>query len=284
MTGFVIAAAVLVAIVLLLLLPPLLKRRDAGEDVRRTAINAEICRDQLAELQRDFDSGSLGREDFEQARRELQRRLLDDAGTADETAAPARTAKRSAVLIGLMVPLAAALLYFALGNLAALSPEAARPRITAREIDEMVTKLAARMEKNPGDLKGWAMLARSYKALGRYEDAVAAYGKAAKLVDEDAQLLSDYAEALAIAAGGSLKGKPTVLLDRALKLDPDNPQALVLAGTAAYERDDYAAAVMHWERLMKQLPPDSEDAQSLDDSIRKARAAAQKQAKRKPVR
>lgn len=284
MTAFLIAAAVLVAVAMLFLLPPLWSRQEAHAESSRRAINAAIYRDQLAELQRDFDSGSLGREDFEQGRRELQRRLLEDAGAADETAPAGHTGKRSAVLLGLMLPLAAALLYFALGNLAALSPEVARPKIGAREINEMVAKLAARMEKNPDDLKGWVMLARSYKALGRYEEAVAAFGKAAKLVDEDAQLLSDYAEAQAIASGGSLKGKPTDLLGRALKLDPDNPNALVLAGTAAYERDDYAAAVMYWERLLKQLPPDSDDAQSLSDSLRKARAAAQKQEKRKPAR
>ena len=286
MTAFLIAAAVLVAISLLFLLPPLLRRQDVHAEASRKAINAAIYRDQLNELDRDLDGGSLSREDFEQGRRELQRRLLEDAGVADETAAAKHTGKRSAVLIGLMVPLAAALLYFTLGNLPALSPEAARPKITAREIDEMVTRLAARLEKNPDDLKGWAMLARSYKALGRYEEAVTAYGKAAKLVDQDAQLLSDYAEALAIATGGSLKGKPTELINRALKIEPEDPTALVLAGTAAYEREDYAAAATHWERLLKQLPPDSADAQSLGDSIRKAHAAAQKQEKkgRKPPR
>ncbi|MBL8503565.1 MAG: c-type cytochrome biogenesis protein CcmI, partial [Rhodocyclaceae bacterium] len=60
------------------------------------------------------------------------------------------------------------------------------------------------------------------------------------------------------------------------------PDALVLAGTAAYEREDVAAAAAHWERLLKRLPPESEDAQSLAESIKKARAAAQKQIRKKP--
>lgn len=276
MTVFLIAAAVLVAASLLLLLPPLLRRQDVHAEASRKSINAAIYRDQLAELDRDFEGGSLSREDFEQARRELQRRLLEDANAADETAAPRRTARRSAMLIGILLPLAAALLYFNLGSLPGLSPEAAQPRITEREIDDMVARLAARLDSNPDDPRGWSMLARSYKALGRYEEAVAAYGRTGTLLDQDAQLLSDYAEALAIASGGSLKGKPTELLNRAIKLDPANPQVLVLAGTAAYEREDFGTAIQHWEALLKQLPADSEDAGALAASIAKARESARK--------
>jgi hypothetical protein len=98
---------------------------------------------------------------------------------------------------------------------------------------------------------------------------------------KDAHLLAEYAEALALATGGSLRGRPSELLARALKLDPNFPDALVLAGTAAYEREDYAAAAAYWERLLKQLPADSEDAKSLAESIDKAKVAARKQKKKR---
>lgn len=284
MTGFLIAAAILVAVTLLLLLPPLLKQRASGTEASRNAINAGIYRDQLAELERDFASGSLNQADYEEGRRELQRRLLEDAGGEGAAGVRPQPARRSALLIGLALPIAAALLYFALGNIPALSPENAQPpKVTAQQIEEMVAKLAARMEQNPDDPKGWVMLARSYKAMGRYEESTHAFGKAEKVVNEDPNLLTDYAEALALSTGGSLRGRPSELIARALKLDPDFPDALVLAGTAAYEREDYAAAAAHWERLLKLLPPESEDAQSLAESIKKARVAAQKQAKKKPA-
>lgn len=285
MTGFLIAAAILVALTLLLLIAPLLRCRAAGAEASRSAINAGIYRDQLAELERDFAAGGLGSADFEESRRELQRRLLEDAAGDGSAAAHDQPARKSALFIGLSLPIAAALIYFALGNIPALSPESAKPpKITAQQVEEMVATLAARMEQNPdSDPKGWIMLARSYKAMGRYEEATRAFGKAGKLVDEDPHLLSEYAEALALATGGSLRGRPSELLARALKLDPDFPDALVLAGTAAYEREDYAIAAAHWERLLKLLPPESEDAQSLAESIKKARAAAQKQARKKPA-
>ena len=283
MTGFLVAAAALVAITLLFLLVPLLRQRTAAAH-SRSAINAGIYRDQLDELERDFAAGGLDRADYEESRRELQRRLLEDAGAAEAGGTAAqRPARRSALLIGLAVPIAAGLIYFALGNIPALSPQSAQqPKITAQQIEDMVARLAERMEKNPDDPKGWVMLARSYKAMGRYEEATRAFGKAEPLVNEDPNLLSEYAEALALSTGGSLRGRPSELLLRALKLDPDFPDALVLAGTAAYEREDFATAAGYWERLLRQLPPDSEDAQSLSESIRKARAAAQKQERKKP--
>lgn len=284
MTGFLIAASILVAVTLLLLLPPLLRKRAPGTEASRTAINAGIYRDQLAELDRDFAAGSLNQADFEEGRRELQRRLLEDAAGEGATAVHGLPARKSAIFIGLLLPIAAALLYFALGNIPALTPESAQPpKITAQQIEEMVAKLAARMEQNPDDPKGWVMLARSYKAMGRYEESTRAFGKAEKLVNEDPNLLAEYAEALALSTGGSLRGRPSELIARALKLDPDFPDALVLAGTAAYEREDYTTAAAYWERLLKLLPPDSEDAQSLAESIKKARVAAQKQTKKKPA-
>jgi cytochrome c-type biogenesis protein CcmH len=274
--GFFAAAAALVVAVLLLLLVPLVRRQHAGGDIRRTAVNTTIYRDEMAELEADLASGSLSRADFDQARNELQRRLLEDTAEADPQAAPRHTARRSALALGIGLPLAAVLAYFALGNLAALAPESRESKISANQVEDMVARLAARLEQNPDDLNGWTMLARSYKALGRHEEAVRAFTKAEKLVNTDAQLLSDYAEALALATGGSLKGRPTEILNRALALNPDHPQALVLAGTAAYARDDYAGAAAYWERLLKQLPVDSDDAKALAAGIEKARAAQKK--------
>jgi cytochrome c-type biogenesis protein CcmH len=283
MTGFLVAAAILVLLTLLLLLPPLLRQRTPGAEASRTALNAAIYRDELAELERDFASGSLSRADYEESRRELQRRLLEDAD-GDAAGVKARPARKSALALGLALPIAAVLLYFTLGNVPALAPESAQPpKVTARQIEDMVARLAARLEQNPDDPKGWVMLARSYKAMGRYEESIRAFDKAGRIVEEDPNLLTDYAEALALATGGSLRGRPSELVARALELDPAFPDALVLAGTAAYEREDYATAAAHWERLLKQLPPDSEDARSLSDSIEKARALAQKQSRKKPA-
>src|SRR5260221_10059584 len=91
------------------------------------------------------------------------------------------------------------------------------------------------------------MLGRSYAVLGRFGEATEAYAKAAARMPRDAQLLADYADALAMAQGRTLQGEPERILLRALAIDPNNVKALLLAGTAAFSRNDGAAAVRHWE-------------------------------------
>ena len=115
------------------------------------------------------------------------------------------------------------------------------------------------------------MLARSYKVLGRFSESAEAYSHGGALVDADPSLLADYAEVLAQANGGSLAGQPDKLLSRALEIDPNEPQALFLAGAAASERRDFSAVARYWERLLQQLEPGSEEAQSLELAVAKAR-------------
>ena len=61
------------------------------------------------------------------------------------------------------------------------------------------------------------------------------------------------------------------MIDRALKLDPDNLKALSLAGTAAFDRKDYATAVKHWERVQQVAPADSIYRSQVQGSIAEAR-------------
>jgi cytochrome c-type biogenesis protein CcmH len=143
----------------------------------------------------------------------------------------------------------------------------------------MVAGLAAKLEQNPADYKGWVMLARSYKVMGRTADAEKAFERAGPLVDTDPQLLADYADVVVTNANGNFAGKPQQLIDKALKLDPNAPMALWLGGTAAFSKGDKDEAIRLWERLAKQIPPDSEDGRNLQaalDEVRgKSPAAAQ---------
>lgn len=262
------AAALLLATLGLLLRPYLLRRkRDAAASQRR--LNVAIYRDQLDELARDRAGGALADEDYATAQEEIQRRLLEDGATED--AAPTEFGGRGTLIaIALAVPLLAGGLYAALGNPAGLNPPAPQHKVSAQEIDAMVAKLAARLEKEDNP-QGWVMLARSYKMLGRYEEAGKAYGRAGSFIDNEPALLADYADIL-VAGSGTFAGKPRELIAKALKLDPDNAHALWLSGTAAFEAGQYKQAVAEWDRLLKQLQPGSEEAQSVEASLAEARA------------
>ncbi len=286
MTAFAIAAAVLVALVVLLLLPPLLRGRVVSRADRRQA-NLAVFRDQEAELEKEKAAGTLGEADYQQAREELQRRLLEEVDVAAETVASRQGPSRpTAIALALLLPAAALLGYTALGNPKALDPRnvEAQPQVTAEQINDMVGKLAARMKDNPDDEKGWIMLARSYKTLGRLQEAADAYAKGGKLLQENAALLTDYAETLASLGEGRFAGKPTQLINQALKLNPQEPQALILAGVAAGEREDYKAAIGYWERLLPMVEPGSEEETSLKEALDRLREKAAAQSGKKAAR
>ena len=140
-----------------------------------------------------------------------------------------------------------------------------------QQIAAMVDKLAARLKDKPDDAEGWTMLARSYTVLTRYRDALPAYQHAVALQPKDAGLIADYADAMAAANEGKANAESTALIDRALAIDPAQPKALALAGTVAFERGDYPAAVRQWQKIADALPPDSEFHQQVMANIDEAR-------------
>ena len=141
----------------------------------------------------------------------------------------------------------------------------------ATQMAAMVDKLSERLKSQPDDAQGWAMLGRVQMLLGRSEQAVVSYQRALALRADDARLLTDTAEALAMKNGRKLGGEPTQLLERALVVDPNLDKALVLSGAAAFERGDHAAAVRHWEQLLAVSPPDAEFVEQVRTRIDESR-------------
>src|SRR5258706_11033594 len=110
--------------------------------------------------------------------------------------------------------------------------------------------------------------------MGRFPEAVDAYARAAQRAPRDAQLLADFADALAMARGQRMEGEPARLVERALEIDPKNLKALALAGTAAFERQDYGSAAALWSRMLPLVPADSEDARLIAGNVDEAKKLA----------
>jgi cytochrome c-type biogenesis protein CcmH len=274
MTLFVVLGVLLVAGALLFIVPPL-ARRTAFAGASRDAVNAAVYRDQLRELDADLKAGTLALDQHDKARSEIEARLAADLGKSEAAAEAPGNARGAALALGLAVPLCALAVYLSVGNPRALSPEAeagAGPHgMTAQQFETMVGRLAVRMKENPEDVEGWMMLGRSYAVMGRFPESSEAYAKAVARSPKDAQLLADYADSLAMAQGRTLKGEPEKILKRALAADPNNVKALVLAGTAAFDRDDKAGAVRLWERALAVVPAESQMAERLRAGIAEAR-------------
>jgi cytochrome c-type biogenesis protein CcmH len=267
---FWLIVSTMTVLVLGLLLWPLLKRTAAavtGEQEKTLS----IFRQQFAELGQDRANGVLTDELYEQARRELERRLLEETGATETTPTMARRQVNSrpvALALAIIVPTVSGLLYWELGNPLAMT-QLDEPALSGQGTSEgahqspdgleaMVERLQQKMEQNPNDGVGWGMLARSYMAMGRHADAVPIYEKAVKLIPDDAQLLVDYADALGVIHGRKLEGKPEVLIQQALKIDPRNVKGLMLAGTVAFNRKNFARAAKDWEQARANLPADTD--------------------------
>ncbi|MFZ2971752.1 MAG: c-type cytochrome biogenesis protein CcmI [Ferribacterium limneticum] len=277
MTQFSIFAVLLIVVVSAFILPPLWLGLRSTSKADRKEANLAIFRDQLAELSREKAEGSLAEADFEQARGELQRRLLEEVepatadGAAQATHGPSH---KMAIAILILLPILGLLGYGILGNPKALDPvqTAAPQEMTPEKIDEMVTSLAAKMQANPDNMPGWLMLARSYKSLGRYDEAVQAFAKAESAINDDPDQLASYAETIAMANGKGITDKALKLIERALKVDPKHGHSLFLAGAAAMEAGDNKKGIAYWEPLLEQVEPGSDIDRMLRSGIDKMKA------------
>jgi cytochrome c-type biogenesis protein CcmH len=287
---WLIVAAMLVAALLCVIVPLLSRgsRRDmtvARADGGGAALATAIFRTDIAELERQAAAGDLADAQHGDARREIERRFADEIGAKPAAAAmragsAAQRAATAALLLALL-PSAALILYMRLGDplaVAVQADSAAGPQdshaATQGSLDLMVGRLAARLRRQPDDPTGWSMLARSYAVLERPDDAAAAYRRALDLTPRDPQLLADYADALASANGGDLTGASLQSVDAALALDPANPKALALAGSAAFEARDYPRAIQYWQHLEQAPGVSAEIASQARANVAEARRLA----------
>lgn len=277
MTQFWIIAAAMLSVALVFVVWPLWRKSAKSNDVLRDAANLEILRDQASELEADLNNSLLTQEAFEQGRRELQVRLLDEVKTTEAPAIVARNPSRIlALVLVVLIPALSVMLYLTLGSSKALLPQQQQQGEGAEGFgvlrsDAALQELETKMTKFPDDPNGWAVLARSYSELQRFPDAVKAYEHLVKLVPNESQIWSNYADALAMTNNQSLVGEPSKLIKKALELDPENTTALALAGSSDMESGDYLAAITHWQKLVTLLPPDYPQIQMIHDGINQAK-------------
>ncbi|HQV89001.1 MAG TPA: c-type cytochrome biogenesis protein CcmI, partial [Nitrosomonas sp.] len=291
MTSFWVISGIFIVTALLFIVPTLLRNRDVQhENLEHDAVNITVYRDQLAELDKDLENDILTQEQYNKSKLELQQRMLQDV--PEEEKMIIKTNKRThnialSTFITLVLPLAAVFLYLAIGDTRGLLPQAQLANATQMNrsggnespaghdnFSSVLENLIARLKDNPNDIEGWIMLGRTYAIMERYTEASNTYAKLVELVPDNPQILSDYADVLAMKNQGSLAGKPTELIHAALRIDPQYPKALALAGTAEFEQKKFAQAAEHWEKLLAVIPADSQLAKSVKDSIDEAKSLA----------
>lgn len=208
----------------------------------------------------------------------------------DDSALPVKPSRRlqAGVVLGILAIAAGGYLLTGEPRLASVEPSAAvapptrapetnttgagtRPPPDDTQVAEVVDRMAARLKEQPDNPAGWALLARAYAAMGRPAQAVQAFQKALALTRDDAALMADGADAMAARDNGQFSAEAQQLVERALTLEPGNVKAMALAGSIAFDRGDYEAAVRHWSQVESVLPTDSKILPQVRASLGRAR-------------
>ncbi len=284
MMFFWVIVVLLIVAALLFIIPPLFQGEEesiTADRVKRDELSIAVFKDQVAELERDLNSGTLSQEQFELAKQDIERELLESTQaeqamqSGGDEIASAMAAKASAWVIIIALPILTITFYKSFGG----GPEAFDPSLIQQQVnaeshqgsdvEEMIATLTQRLEANPDDAEGWAMLGRSYYFVQQYDTSAKAYGNAiAKLSVESADLYADYADAKALANNRSLQGKPMEAVVRAIQIDPNHTKSLWLAGTGAYQAKDWQKTKQYWEHLLTLMPQGSENAQMIEANLR----------------
>lgn len=127
-------------------------------------------------------------------------------------------------------------------------------------VNDMVGRLAEKLNAEPDDLDGWVRLARAYQVLGRTEDSRAAWANAAALAPARLDIQLDYADAIVAGRSDLDRYLPPEFVEavgRVRTLDPKNPLGLYYGGLVARVAGNSAEARRLWSQVLDQLPADS---------------------------
>jgi len=275
----------LVAIAILVF--PLLKTRDSFAVAYKES-NLKINDEKIGELDLDLAEGRIDQVFYKSAREELDRELLIDIPEeSQETAAQhySRAAKRHpawALLISVFVPMLTFLVYLELGMHAASTKsflveqtavQAQAPAVETqlRSVEDMARKLEEHIEKNGGTVEEWIMLARSHKYLGEHELAAKAFGVALEKDKNNAQLMLESAEMMALGNNRVFSAEARNLVLAAYKLEPDNANVLWFIGVAEFQEGNHQQAIKHLTKLLPLASGDKDVASSVISIVAKAR-------------
>lgn len=285
MLTFILCVLLLLLLTVSVLIWPLLKSRDSVSYERHTQ-NIYFARERLSELEQQLHNAAISAEDYEALKLEIETTLAQDIDLSEggESKIKEPHSTSNAVVIALVscwVPVAAVTTYLLTGtpnvlnhSAAAVPHQAQNVDAQGTEIDELISSLKQRLVNQPNDTQGWTILARTYQQLGRYAESIEAYQTLLGLQPNNADTYAGLADASALAAGGSLAGKPASYVEKALQLDPNHAQSLWLAGLIKMQSGNSTDALTIWRRLLPMLAQFPQQQAELQSVIEQTEAAA----------
>ena len=282
--GFWLAAGALILLAAVIILWPFLRTAKAANEVKQRELNITIYRQRLAELDQELASGYLNQEQYDSARAELEDNLLTDVELEpeEESTKPVTKPRQGLAVLAVsavVVPAFAIYIYLQVhdpdlrpGHLSN-APPATMAMPDLGDLSVMAQQMESRLGDSPEDAEGWIMLGRTYGFMEQYEDAARAFGRAHSILGDEADLNVSYAEHLMLASMGAFTPQANALLDTALELDPNHPNALWLKAISHFQTNNFPVSMELLERLLPLVQGDSESEQvvrSAMDDVRDA--------------
>ena len=275
MFGFWILATLTLSAGFALFLPALLGKHGQST-VDRQRLNLLLHQQRHDELANEFQGAEL---DGLQA--ELDKDLLGDLAASASTGKASPGQGRNPVIAALLLaPLLGIMVYamlgrFDLADFRATQAEPHQPAQAAPELQEMIDRLAKRLRDNPGDVKGWLLLGRSYQQTEQYDQAVEAYAQALKQEPGNLDIKALYAQSLADSLDGNYAGEPAQIAAEILAKNPKHHTALWLASAGAEQNGQPAKAIGYLETLRGEFPKDSPEDKHLSKLIGEIKTGGQ---------
>ncbi len=268
---FWVSAAIMTAAVVLAIIWPLARGFGADADgAADLAADANVYRDQLAEIDRDLDRGVITDTEAEAARIEISRRLLaaDAAAHAADGGAQAslfgvsgeNLRKAAALFCAAFLPLSAFVAYLVYGAGGAPDlPRSARLQtpIERTPVAELISRVEARLREKPDDGQGWDVIAPVYTRVGRFQDAKVAYERAIELQGESDRRLAGLAQVVVTLARGRVTPEAEKLYTRLAALRPDWPFPKFWLAVAKEQRGALVEARDDYQALLKDAPKEA---------------------------
>lgn len=270
MIDFWFGAAALLLVALAFLLLPVLRGRRAQTEEDRTALNVALYQERLQELAVQRDAGALEAEQFETARAEAARELLDDT-EGGELKRGSALGRGLPLIAALLVPVAGLGMYWHWGAFEKV--ELAREFSSQpRTVEEMTARLERAVEVQPDNAEAWYFLGRTYMSQERPGEAARAFEQTVRLAGRQPELLGQWAQALYFGGGRVWTEQLQEITREALQGDRNESTTLGLLGIAAFEEQRYADAIEYWGRLVALLPPEDPSRAAIQGGIDRARA------------
>ena len=247
---------------------PLIKRQSSRK-ANRAEYDITIYKDQLDEIDRDFERGIINKAEVEAAKIEIQRRILK--AVEIDCAKERLTRTRSPFLVGLIGVFIATGTFglytlkgspelpnqpYANRNISA-EIELRKGRLNQREVLELVSRILVNLKNNPDDIRGWLLLGRTYMTLDDFQNALNAFRRAMIISKNRPDISAEFAEAMIMAENGDVSIQAKKLYTEILIADPLNPKARYYLGLAKAQNDNLKGALQDWVDLGKLSAPNA---------------------------